>query len=111
MVDARPINIEDLCEKYKHVVEVEEVVGEWAFHIDRCPIILKIKVIKTTTVPGMYMGIANYKIQSPRQGGPHISIYLKDTVKDALEDALKGFLMWYNPEQAEEIKYIHVKDR
>jgi len=33
---------------YGHVEEVEEVVGEWAFHIDRCPITLKIKVVKTT---------------------------------------------------------------
>jgi len=105
IVDARPVNIEDICEK-KHVEEVEEVVGEWRFFIERCPVILKIKVVKTTAVLGMYTGLANYMIQSPRQDGPYMSIYPKDTVKEALEDALRGFLMWYDPEKAEETRYI-----
>ena len=103
IVDARPVDIDLLCETHKYV---EEVVGEWVFHIDRCPVTLKIKVVKTTRPPDMYIGIANYKIQSPRQDGPYMSIYPKDTVKEALEDALRGFLIWYSPEEAEKTKYI-----
>jgi len=111
-VNAGPVDIDLLCETHRHVFEVEEVVGEWIFHIDRCPVTLKIKVVKTTAgpYPGMYMGIANYQIQSPQQAGPYMSLTFRDTVKEALEDALRGFLMWYNPEEAEETKFIPYKD-
>lgn len=104
------VDINLLCEGHKHVLEVEEVVGEWAFYIDQCPVILRIKVVKTTQPSDMYIGLANYKIQSPRQAGPYRSIRPMDTVKEALEDALSGFLMWYNPEEAEQTKYIPVED-
>jgi len=58
----------------------------------------------------MYIGIANYKIKSPRQNSPYMSIYSKDTVKEALEDALRGFLMWYTPEDVEETVFEPVDD-
>ena len=41
---------------------------------------------------------------------PYMSIYPKDTVKEALEDALKGFLMWYAPEYVEETMFEPVDD-
>ena len=110
-MNAKPsyVDIDLIREKYKHLVhDVEEVVGEWVFHIDRCPVTLKIKVVKTTAGPhpAMYMGIANYAIRSPEQAGAYLSLTFNDTVQEALEDALKGFLMWYNPERAEEIEYV-----
>ncbi|HDI74212.1 MAG TPA: hypothetical protein ENF57_04335, partial [Candidatus Korarchaeota archaeon] len=103
--NASSVDIESIRETYNHILEAEKVVGEWIFHIDRCPITLKIKVVKFIAGPnrGKYMGIANYQIQSPRQAGPYISLTLKDTVQEALEDALRGFLMWYDPEEAEKI--------
>ena len=110
MVDAHPVDIHLLCEEYEHVEEVEEVVGEWAFHVDKCPIILKIKVVKTAQPPDMYVGLANYMIQSPNQGAPYMSIRPKDTVKEALQDALRGFLKWYNPEEAEKTRYVPYKE-
>jgi len=39
-----------------------------------------------------------------------MSIRPRDTVKEALQDALKGFLMWYNPEKAEKIRYVPYED-
>jgi len=39
-----------------------------------------------------------------------MSLTFRDTVKDALEDALRGFLMWYDPEEAEETRYIPYPD-
>jgi len=48
-----------LAEEWEHVLEGEEVVGEWAFHIQGCPITLRIKVVRTTNPPDMYIGIAN----------------------------------------------------
>ena len=80
MIDARPVDIHLLVEEWEHVLEVEEVVGEWAFQIHECPIILR-KVVRTTNPPDMYIGIANHNIKSPRQNGSYMSIYPKDTVK------------------------------
>jgi len=37
-------------------------------------------------------------------------IYPRDTVKEALEDALGGFLMWYAPEDVEETVFEPVDD-
>jgi len=48
--------------------------------------------------------------RSLRQNDPYMSIYPKDTVKEALEDALRGFLMWYTPEDVEETRFEHVDD-
>ena len=59
----------------------------------------------------MYIGIANYKIKSPRQNSPYMSIYSKDTVEEALEDALRGFLMGYTSEDVEETVFEPIDDR
>jgi len=58
----------------------------------------------------MYIGIANYRIKNPRQSDPYMSIYPKYTVKEALEDAQRGFLMWYMPEDVEETVFEPVDD-
>ena len=110
MIDSRPVDIHLLAEEWEHVLEAEGVIGEWAFQIREYPITLRIKVVKTTNPPDMYIGIANYRIKSPRQNGPHMSMYPKDIVKEALEDALRGFLMWYNPEEVEETALEPVDD-
>ena len=34
-------------------------LSKWAFNIQGCPIILRIKVVRTTNPPDMYIGIAN----------------------------------------------------
>ena len=39
-----------------------------------------------------------------------MSIYPKDTVKEALEDALRGFVKWYTPEDVEETMFEPVDD-
>jgi len=67
--------------------------------------------VRTTTPPDMYIGIANYKIKSPRQNSPYMSIYSKDTVEEALEDALRGFLMGYTSEDVEETVFEPIDDR
>jgi len=32
------------------------------------------------------------------------------SIEEALNEALRGFLMWYSPEEAEETEYHPVKD-
>ena len=87
-----------------HVIEAWEVVGEWEFIIEECPVKLKIKVIRAPS--GSYMGVANYKIQGPNQASPYISLHFKETVEDAIMDSLIGFLTYWDPAQADEIKLI-----
>ncbi len=88
----------------KHVVEVWEVVGEWEFVIENCPKTLKIKVRKSPN--GSYMGVANYKIQGPGQADPYLSLRLVSTVEDAIMDSLQGFLFYWNPDIADQIKLV-----
>ena len=90
--------------KQDHVVEAWEVVGEWEFYIDNCPKKLKIKVIRAPS--GSYMGVANYKIQGPGQASPYISLRPRETVEDAIMDSLMGFLDFWDPAQADEIKLV-----
>lgn len=92
-----------------HVSEVNEVIGVWEVWIDQCPIKLKIKVLRIdhSTLP--YLGIANYKIQNSKQAGPYRSMRNQRTVQEAVEDALDGFLAYYDLNDPE-IKYFLDED-
>jgi len=90
------------------VEEAWEVVGEYEFYIVECPVKLKIKVIRESN--GSYMGVANYKIQGPNQESPYISLRFKETVEDAIMDSLNGFLAYWNPAQADQIKLVPNKN-
>lgn len=105
------VDLNKILGNYKHkgVFEIEEKVGEWTFHITDLPVTLKIKVIRVTSA-GKFMGIANYSIQGPGQATPYKSIWQCDTLEDALIDALKGFLMWWNPKKAKQTKFVLDKD-
>jgi len=37
-------------------------------------------------------------------------IFIKNKAEEALEDALRGFLMWYKPEEVEDTVLEHVDD-
>ncbi len=90
----------------KFVKEVYEVVGVWEFYIESCPKKLKIKVLKLPN--GKYEGVANYKILNPRiqQADPYIGRHIRETVEEAIRDALYGFLTYWKPEHADEIELI-----
>lgn len=87
------------------VKEAWEVVGEWKFVIENCPVTLKIKVLKSPN--GSYKGVANYKIQGPGQADPYLSSQrLVNTVEDAIRDSLWGFLDFWDPDKADQIKLV-----
>ena len=56
------------------------------------------------------MGLANLRIKNPDQAGPYRSLHPRESVQDAIRDALSGFLMYWNPEQADETTLVDVKD-
>jgi len=97
---SKSIDLIKILKNYKNegLFEIEEKVGEWIFHITNLPVTLKIKVMQVMP-NGMFMGISNYSIQNPEQASPYRSIYLCETAEDALVDALKGFLMWWQPKK------------
>ena len=104
------IDLNRILKNYKVVYEIEEKMGEWTFHITDLPVTLKIKVIRVMP-QSEFMGIANYSIQNPEQGSPYRSLHLCDTVEDALIDALKGFLIWWNPQKyGKQTKFILDKE-
>ncbi len=105
-----PEDIPDLVKKYDNVEEINEVVGIWEVSIKDCPVRLKIKVIKIPTVPNApFVGMANYEIQNPDQFDSYLSLRNCSSVKEAFEDALKGFLAYYKPELREKTKFVPVE--
>ena len=106
------VDLDRILEDYrsKGLNEVVEKVGEWAFHISDLPVQLKIKVDRVMP-QGQYMGIANYRIQNPKQETPYMNICLCDTIDEALDDALRGFMTFWPPEEyKDKTKFVPVED-
>ena len=99
-----------VIQMHKLIVEANEVVGVWEIWIKDCPVNpIKVKVLRLYPQE-KYMGITNYSIQNPKQATPYRSIHLFDTPQEALEDAIRGFLMFYKPELKEQTKFILDED-
>jgi len=96
------------CEN-KGLCEVQETIGEWSFAISGLPIKLKIKVVYTMP-QGKYKAIPNFKIQNPEQNSPNLSVGHSDTIEEALNDALRGFLVNWIPQYKDKIKFEPVED-
>lgn len=105
------VDLKELLKRYetRGVFEMEETIGVWEFHIQDCPVNLKIKVVKVEP-QGKFIGIANYGIKSPGQGDHYWSLKLCDGVQEALEDALRGFLMFWNPKEADKTSFKLYED-
>lgn len=106
-MDEDKVDYHTITKKYANVIEINELVGIWEIEIENCPVKLKIKVFKTPHLPEHpYIGVANYAIQNPDQAGPYQSIYNCETIQDALEDALKGFLHYFSVDKVDETKFV-----
>ncbi|NQT24919.1 hypothetical protein HQ585_06175 [candidate division KSB1 bacterium] len=87
----------DKIENINHVHEVAEIMGIWEFSIEACPVKLKIKVKRTSNSSYPYYGVPNYRIQNSTQASPYLSMNSRETIQEALEDTLNGFLFYYKP--------------
>jgi len=109
MVDE--IDTDSIKRQYTNVNEINKVVGIWEVSIADCPINLKIKVLKIPHLSqAPYMGIANYKIQSPIQDFPYVSLHNCKTIQEAIDDSLKGFLFYFNKEEIDDTDFVLVDD-
>src|SRR2546427_12753017 len=109
------VDIGQIMKRYSDKVEKGQQVGKnvWEFWIRNCPNNpLKIKVVRARPADarGKFEGIANYGIKSSSQVGPYWSVYPRTTEQEAVEEALRGFLMYYDPKQAQDTKYEPWKD-
>ena len=93
-----------------HVEEIREVVGIWEISIDQCPVVFKVKVIRTGVTQAEYSGIANYAIQNPGQGTTYFSYANCQSIQKALEDSIIGFLRFYKIDQLKDTVFEPVKD-
>ena len=96
------------CES-KGLCEVQETIGEWSFAINNLPIKLKIKVAYTMP-QRKYRAIPNFKIQNPTQQSPYLSIALSNTIEEALNDSLRGFLVCWLPQYRDKTRFEPVED-
>ena len=104
-----PIDSKQIRKHHEEIGEIHEVVGVWEIWINKCPVgPLKVKVVKLEE--GDYMGIMNYRIKNPGQASPYRSMTTKNSIQEAVEDSIRGFLMWWRPEQAEQTEFELDKD-
>ena len=99
----------DRITKLPHVQEIREVVGIWEISIDQCPVNFKVKVINTGLSAGPFSGIANYAIKGPGQADAYYSYRNCQSVEEALEDSIKGFLTYYKIEDIERTEFKPVE--
>lgn len=98
------VDVSKIYEKHKvKVAEIHPIVGIWEFLVVGCPIRPKVKVIKI--VPwNKYMGMCSHTIQNPSQKSPYISLNMFDTVEEAIDDSISGFLKYWDPKDADKTK-------
>jgi len=97
------------CEN-RGLCEVEETVGEWAFTVNHLPIKLKIKVVYMV-LKRKFRAMPNYSIQNPEQRSPYTSVAISDNAEEALNEALRGFLVYWRPEKYKEnTRFLPVED-
>ncbi len=108
------IDVMRIYDSYSKIEEINEIVGIYEIHIDGCPVKLKIKIVKLyhQDVPdnASFMGIANYGIKNPHQADPYWSIHEFSTPQEALENAISGFLMFWNFNEAKETSFKLMED-
>ncbi|MCE2506301.1 MAG: hypothetical protein J4F36_07520 [Nitrosopumilaceae archaeon] len=92
-----------------HVQEMREVVGIWEISIEQCPVDFKVKVIRTGVIAAPYSGIANFAIKNPDQADSYYSYSNFQTVQEALEDSIRGFLTYYKIDKLENTKFTPVE--
>lgn len=86
--------LKEIKAKYRHIIEISETVKMYQFRIDGLNVPLKIKVDKFSE--NSYLAIANLEVKGESQTRYYRRLNFKQSIEDAVEDTLKGFLIFYN---------------
>lgn len=100
------VDTQPLIEKYPLVNEILEEVGTWTVLIEGCPKRVRIKVLKRHDSECPYTGIADHSVKHPDNNAGYRSLgYYFPTVSEALDDAIRGVLRFYDPTLEDLIKF------
>ncbi len=84
-----------------NVSEISLLVATFSIAHSRGPKDLKVEVFQYPN--GQYEGVANYAFWGPEQATPYKSVRLKNTIEEAVDDAIRGFMAFdkeqFSPEQ------------
>jgi len=101
------VDLRRITQKFDNVDEVSEVAEIFEVHINEFPHNpLKIKVLRGVSAEVPFLGIANYSIKNPDQAGPYRSINNCETIQKAVEDAISGFLTYFDTSRIEQTEFI-----
>lgn len=100
------INWETITDNEK-ITEVTRVVDTFNVRLERGPQI-KIEILEYPG--GAYMGNASHSFWGPEQAGPYKSLHLQNSIEDALNDSIDGFLAFDNPDFPNESVFYVAKD-
>ena len=90
-------------EGMKYVSEVWRVAAEYEVYIESKKI--KVKILENPE--GKFIGITDHYIKTKKQATPYRSLHPQFSIEEALADAIRGLLAFYNPEEA---KTCWIKD-
>ena len=85
-------------ESYSNVVDAREQVAVYEFNLQGFDKILKVKVLRSARTELPYIGLTNYLIKSGKETSFHQCVTPTASIQEAVGEALRGFMMRYNPE-------------
>jgi len=105
------VDNEKIVNQYRNVEEVQEVNGVFEITVTGFPHNpLRIRVVETSLEDFPFQGSVNYEIKNPEQAGFYRSSHPKENMQGAVEDALSGFLTYYNPSRVEQTEFRIVEN-
>ena len=105
LVEWHPL-VEEILEE-----ENQEDVGIWKVAIKKCPVELRIKVLRRHNSELPYTGIADHSIKPLENISPYRSMYKYfKTPTKALDESLRGFLCYYKLDLVDKIKFKKEED-
>ncbi len=78
------------------IIESNEIVGFYEFHIEGVEPTLKVKVLKLES--GDFMGIANIEVRGKNCATHYRSLHPRKSKEEAVEEAVSGFFCFYSEE-------------
>jgi len=95
-------------EGYEQVTEINFKVAEFHIFYNRAPDDLTVTIWKQSN--GEYLGFSNYSYWGPKQATPYRSIRACKTVKDALDDVIRGIRSYDESEYPDDVVFWEKTD-
>lgn len=89
-----------------NIIEFKKLHSSYEFTLQQTNQQIRVNVWENNN--GTFTGFTNYSIQNSSQASPYRSITPQKTPEDALDDAIKGIMTYYQPSY-NQIKFIQEK--